>query len=488
MTFVDRITALDFHQDMEGYLDGVISLVQEVVQADVLYIAAGGGATTTTPRWSTCRPARELSRVHTHLSTGVMQACLAEGEIVHTPAAMLDPRFGDRQSVQGFKLGRVLCMPIGDVGILYLHRRDGTPFAEPQLKLLEGAGGLIGPVLDRLVRALRLDAPDATRDARRGLDCQGLVGASPALGHVLQRIRVCARTPAPVLLLGETGTGKSTIARVLHRNSGRRGAFVAVECTQLKADRLVADLFGARAGSYTGIRRDTPGLVEQARGGTLFLDEIGELDADLQGQLLRFLDERRYRWLGDTEDRHAPDVRIVAATHVDLEAAVARGSFRSDLYFRLKVFPIHTPDLRERLDDLPYLAHELVGRIAEEWNLAPLPVSASALAALDARRWPGNLRELDNTLRAALLTANAQQASAVRAEHLFEQPVHAEPEPASLVEQVDAFKRRVVLRALEQENWNRTRAAHRLGIGRSSFYELITSLGIDLSGDPDTAA
>ncbi|MCB9678036.1 MAG: sigma-54-dependent Fis family transcriptional regulator [Alphaproteobacteria bacterium] len=471
--------------DVPGFIDGVLALVQAATGADIAYMAAGAGSASMEPRWSRCAPPDARDEVLGTLSTGLMQQSLARGETVLTPSALLDPRFMDRSSVRRKRIETVLCVPIGApaVGLLYLHSRARGPFGPEDRALVEKAAALVAPALTALVSRHRLDAPDATRALRRTLRADRLVGTSPALAEVLARLQVCAKTRAPVLLTGQTGTGKSTVARVLHESSGRRGDFVTAECTQLRAERLVADLFGARAGSYTGIQRDTPGLVERARNGTLFLDEVGELSLDAQGQLLRFLQDRTYRWLGEARDRIAEDVRVIAATNVDLEAAVAAGTFRQDLYFRLAVFPVALPGLADRLDDLPFLAHDLVWRAADELGVPALPVSATALAHLDAREWPGNLRELDNVLRGGLLWAASEGAASIRGDHL-DRVARPPSRPAeSLHDAVLAFKRRRVLQALEAEGGNRTRAAERLGIGRSSLYELFEALG--LSGDPD---
>lgn len=473
-----RIAALAALDDVPAYLDGVLDLLQSATRADIAYLAAGRDVATTTPRWSHCRPPDAGATVQDVLSTTVMHQSLERGESILSPCALLDPRFRDRASVRRNRIETVLCVPIGTIGLVYLHSRTREPFTPDDLALVEQAAALVTPALARLVQGQRLDAPDATAVHRRRLRAPELVGTSPALASVLEHLAVCARTRAPVLLTGETGTGKSTIARVLHENSGRRGPLVTVECTQLRAERLIADLFGARAGSYTGITRDKPGLVETAHQGTLFLDEVGELDPEAQGQLLRFLQDGRYRWLGDPRDREARDVRVVTATNVDLEEAVQTGSFREDLYYRLAVFPVRVPPLRERLDDLPFLAHDLLWKASEDLGVPNLPLAPSALTALDARSWPGNLRELDNVLRKGLLWATADGSAALQAAHLDRSQPTPPATEATLAEAVATFKRRKVLAALDAEGGNRTRAARRLGIGRSSLYELLAGYGL----------
>lgn len=480
----EEVAGLAVHDDVPAFIDGVLVFAQRLTGADIAYMAAGADCASPNPRWSRCAPAGAASTALEHLSSGVVQEALGREETVHTASALLDPRFMERPSVRRNQIGSVLCVTLGSVGVLYLHVR-GRVFRDEDRDVVEHAASLLCPLLGRLIRDRRLDAADPTRPYRRALRADRLIGTSAPLATLLQQLTVCAPTRAPVLLLGETGTGKSTIARVIHDSSSRRGELVTVECTQLAPDRLVADLFGARAGSYTGIQRDSPGLVEAARQGTLFLDEVGELDLEAQARLLRFLQEKRYRWLGDPRDRTADDVRVIAATHVDLQAAVQDGRFRADLYYRLAVFPIRVPRLRERLDDLPFLAHELVSRAADELGVGALPIAPSALAVLESREWPGNLRELDNMLRRALLWANADRAAALRAEHLTREAAPRLEHAEGLHSAVLAFKRRLVFGALDAAGGNRTAAAARLGIGRSSLYELLAQFGAEVSGSPD---
>lgn len=479
---LEDLAALSSHTEVPAFVDGVLSLLASSLGAGTVYMSLGPSIQR--PTWRHCLPEEQLDDVLARVSTGAMAEAIGTGEVVVTTSAHHDPRFASRQSVRRNRIEAVLCAPVGDPirGVLYVQNRlAGGPFNDEEEALFRRAAALIGPLSQRLVRESQLDAPDATERVRSSLRLRGIVGRSAAIAGVLDELAACARTRAPVLLTGETGTGKSLLARALHDNSGRTGPFVSVECTQLREDRTVADLFGARAGAYTGIQRDRPGFVEAARRGTLFLDEIGELPGEVQGQLLRFLQDGTYRWLGDTQARNA-DVRVVAATHVDLAKAVETGTFRADLHYRLAVFPVSVPALRDRLEDLPLLAHAFVERAASEFDVAALPLATSALVALESRTWAGNLRELDNVLRRALLLANHARAGALQATHLHRGPdaPPTEPHPASLGDAVTAFKRRYVLRALDAEQGNKSRAAKRLGIGRSSLYELLDALD-----DPD---
>ncbi len=232
-----------------------------------------------------------------------------------------------------------------------------------------------------------------------------LVGQSPAIVVVRQQLVRFARSLAPVLIQGPSGSGKECCARLLHELSPRRDApFVAINCGAIPADLIEAELFGALKGAYTGAHSDRRGLVAQAEGGTLFLDEIAELPLALQPKLLRLLQERTIRPLGAAKER-AVDVRIVAATHVDLAAAVAAGRFREDLYYRLAVLVLTLPALAQRVEDIPLLATALLERVARRNGMAAPQLTAEALAFLQQHAWPGNVRELENWLERALVYA-----------------------------------------------------------------------------------
>jgi transcriptional regulator with PAS, ATPase and Fis domain len=313
-----------------------------------------------------------------------------------------------------------------------------------------------------------------------------LVGRSAGLLRVRDAIEKVARAPrTTVLVTGESGTGKELVARAIHARSSRAaGPFVAVNCAALSAELFASELFGHEPGAFTGaLPKGRAGLLAAAEGGTLLLDEIGELDPAVQAQLLRVLQERTYRPVGGTQDVPM-DVRIVAATHRDLQALVAQGRFREDLWYRLNVAAVHLPALRERAEDVPELARHLLARIAREHGVQPPEVGAKALEALSARAWPGNVRELAHALERALIAAGG---GAIGPEHVDEHVTERggrEARPGGkLVLEVDALsleavERALVARVLQECQGNRSAAARTLGVHRATLYGKLRALGL----------
>jgi DNA-binding NtrC family response regulator len=320
---------------------------------------------------------------------------------------------------------------------------------------------------------------------------QGLVGESPALRQALVAIERAAGTDTTVLLEGESGTGKELCARALHRASARSGGpFVAINCAAIPDTLLEAELFGYERGAFTGAAQRKPGRFEMAQRGTLFLDEIGELALPLQAKLLRAIETKRIERLGGT----APvtvDTRIVAATNRDLRRAVAARQFREDLFFRLSVFPIRVPPLRERVEDIPLLVHHFVARVSHETGRKVLTVTPEAMAALSAYPWPGNVRELQNALERAVILADGDR---LLPHHLNLPPsgataTTAPVDPWDLVdlsgglEEAKArtnaeVERRKIQRALQEADGDRRRAAELLQVSRAALAAKLRELGL----------
>lgn len=288
-----------------------------------------------------------------------------------------------------------------------------------------------------------------------------------------------AATNATVLLTGESGTGKEVAAQWIHARSRRAsGPFVAVNCATLSDHLLESDLFGHEKGAFTGAVARRRGKIELAEGGTFFLDEIGELRPDLQTKLLRVLQERRYERVGGTCSLEA-DVRWIAATNRDLSAEIRAGRFREDLYHRLAVFPLRMPSLRERREDIPFLAEALLQRIARDIGRPGLALDEGAKKLLGQAEWPGNVRELGNALeRAAILDEGPVITAAGLAWLLGSGQGPSAPEPSLAAPTMEEAERAAILRALAQFSGNRRKAAEHLGIGQRTLYEKLKRYGI----------
>jgi transcriptional regulator with GAF, ATPase, and Fis domain len=308
----------------------------------------------------------------------------------------------------------------------------------------------------------------------------------PAVRELAMRARQVAETETPVLVLGETGTGKERLARAVHRWSARaEGPFVTLNCAAIPAGLLESELFGHVKGAFTGATRDRAGRFQMAQGGTLFLDEVGELPVELQAKLLRALQEKTFEPVGSDRTVRA-DVRILAATHVDLRQAISQRRFREDLYYRLSVFPLRLPPLRERLEDLPQLCAFLLEELARRTGRRGMSVTAEGIARLAAYDWPGNIRELANALERATILSRKPELGA----EAFDLPLRAPEtkaaaEPPSLVEgavpTLEEVQRQHILRVLtltQGRIYGPGGAAALLGLKPSTLQSRMKKLGI----------
>ena len=305
------------------------------------------------------------------------------------------------------------------------------------------------------------------------------VGASPAARKVLQQVEKVSDLDASVLITGESGTGKSTLARKIHQTGPRHAQpFVAVSCAALPRDLIEAELFGHARGAFTGAVSDRPGRAEMAHGGTLFLDEIGDLPLELQPKLLAFLQDRTVQRIGEARIRNV-DVRVISATNQDLEQRCSERVFRKDLYFRLNVLPIHVPPLRARREDIGPLVDSLLARIARQRGTAPCSLTDDARARLLAYDWPGNVRELENVLERASAFCNA---SVITGDDLN---IKGSPETATVPASTSLagrtladIERQAILDTLQFCDGNKKAAARQLGIDEKSIYNKIKRLGL----------
>ena len=344
-------------------------------------------------------------------------------------------------------------------------------------------------LLEAVQEAIQRGRADASASAPAASEVRGgcarsktraaepIIGANDSLAHVLQLVKSVAPTGSTVLLRGETGTGKEVIARAIHEASSRsEQAFVKVNCAAIPTGLLESELFGHERGAFTGAIAQRMGRFERAQGGTLFLDEIGDIPLELQPKLLRVLQEQEFERLGGSRTIHA-DVRLVAATNCDLEEMVALGDFRSDLYYRLNVFPIELPPLRERRHDIPALALHFAERIARVMRKRVDSISEATIAALCAHDWPGNVRELENLIERAVILAHGSVLE-VALPAASPRGAFASNGAATLQD----AERQTILRALDQSKWRiggSMGAAARLGIKRTTLQSRLRKLGIE---------
>jgi len=339
---------------------------------------------------------------------------------------------------------------------------------------LERENARLRDELELAYNALRRDAAEARE---RPISFDRLVGGRTGLRHAVGLARKVLEGDTTVLLLGETGTGKELFARLLHDNGPRRAArFVAQNCGALPETLLESELFGHARGAFTGATGERRGLFEEADGSTVFLDEVGEMSPAMQLRLLRVLQEGEVRRLGAPGVRKV-NVRVIAATNADLEADVDAGRFRRDLYYRLNVFPIPLPPLRERTEDIPVLAETFLRPACRRARRAVPSISPEAMALLQAYPFPGNVRELENEIERAV--ALAEDGRPIRPEHLSDRMradgMRAAPgtsRPGTLAEAIEQLKQRMIEDAL-RDCGSKTRAAERLGLSRQSFQQML---------------
>ena len=330
---------------------------------------------------------------------------------------------------------------------------------------------------------------EENRDLKRRLGRHQIVWASPAMREVMEQVDHVAASETRVCIRGETGTGKELIARTLHEKSPRRAnTFISLNCAAIPAELMETELFGHEKGSFTGAAARHVGKFEHAHQGTLFLDEIGDMPLTMQAKLLRVLEEGEIERVGGDKPI-AVDVRVVVATHRNLEEQVRQGTFREDLYHRIFVFPIALPPLRERREDIRVLTEHFARQLAEQNSWKPKGFAPEAIAALESYSWPGNVRELRNVIERVLLLAPADLVDAAAIGRALPQSggfaLHAsrgDPSLATggLAERVEGFERETLLAELKRNHHHMTNTAKALGLERSHLYKKCQQLGIDL--------
>jgi formate hydrogenlyase transcriptional activator len=401
----------------------------------------------------------------------------------------------------------VTCVPLtshaNTFGSLNLASRRTDAFTPQDIELLQQVAGQIAIAvenalafkeIDALKNKLAVEKLYLEEEIRSEFNFEEIIGESPALKRALAQVELAAPAGTTVLLLGETGTGKELFARAIHNLSPRRDrTFVKINCAAIPSGLLESELFGHERGAFTGAINQKIGRFELADRGTLFLDEVGDIPLELQPKLLRVLQEQEFERLGSNRTQRV-DVRVVAATHQDLSRLVAERSFRSDLYYRLNVFPIHIPALRERFEDIPLLVRYFVQRFSRSLNKAVEYIPADAMDALAQYSWPGNVRELENLIERAVLLSPGKELrvplSELKSSTLM--PADADPSSAfasftsptpsaSSISTLEEAERQHILRALKQTQWRIAGpkgAANLLGMKRTTLQARMRKLGI----------
>jgi transcriptional regulator with GAF, ATPase, and Fis domain len=451
-----------------------------------------------------------------HFSFG-RRVVAGEPILIHDAAVELDPsRPGDRLIIDDGGCS-VLAVPLrfGDEvgGAFYVGKREANWFDRADVEIARGIAAqvvlavqhqrlgeeqrrLAGLELRARQLEQRLDSLRESLDERYGFD--RLIGQAPAFREALRLATKVAPTETTVLLTGESGTGKELVARAIHHASARSdGPFVAVNCAALPETLLESELFGHERGAFTGADRQKPGRFELASGGTLFLDEVGELSAPVQAKLLRVLQEHEFERVGGTRTLRA-DARIIAATNRDLARAVAEGRFREDLYYRLNVFALHLPPLRQRSEDVLLLADHFVRTLGAKMGKGEPGISRDAREALVGHAWPGNIRELQNAVERALILSDgdlltathlglpvpataprgAPAAGAAPAPPSVRAPL-TPPAPPGEPHSLPEWERHMVVEAVRKAEGNKSRAARILGLTRSQLYTRLKRFGLE---------
>lgn len=465
-TFYRRLVDLAQCREPVPLLDRALGALVELTGADEGYIEIQDGDRA----WRAsrgCRPDR-VGEIRDSISRGIIAEALATGETIVTASAVVDPRFRDRESVRRKGIDAVVCGPLGEQprGVVYLQGGGLAVNAEQTYLHVEYFGRAIAPFAEHLL--------DQGRPAAHG-PFEGVVAQSSAMKVVTKRLAMVAPLDVHVLLTGPTGVGKSLVARSIHLASRRsNSSYYEINCAAIPDALLESELFGAAKGAHSAVAdRGIPGKVEAAEGGTLFLDEIAELAVGSQAKLLQLLQDGVYYRLGDTSARQS-NVRIIAATNVDLGEAIAAKTFREDLYYRLSVVETAIPPLCEREEDILPLARHFLRHACDRFDLPPKRLSKEAQRALIGAQWPGNVRQLRHRIESAALDAHLDDENRPVTEvDIFGDQDRVQSSAEGWREVTRQFQRRHLLGVLETSEWNISEVASRLGIARSHVYNLM---------------
>jgi transcriptional regulator with GAF, ATPase, and Fis domain len=455
---------------LELLMDSII----ELTQADRGFLLAGDGTA------FEVRVARNIAKENVEnafdkVSDSIVATVVRTREPLIVADALHDDAFKASQSVVNLKLCSVMCVPLIDrerlLGIIYVGNDNVVNlFSESHLQTLTIYAAQASLILARAIAFDELKGQHAALKERlEDLKFGSVIGACAAMRDVYRRVKRVAATDVSVLVTGETGTGKELIAKELHRRSDRaNGPFVTINCGAIPENLLESELFGYVRGAFTGASSSRVGRFQAASGGTLFLDEIGEMPVNLQVKILRALQEREVMRVGDTR-AESIDIRVIAATHRDLPAMIEQGTFREDLYYRLNVIALHLPALRDRGDDVVLIAQYLLERFCVELGVAPRSFSKEAIVALRKFTWPGNIRQLENHIKKAIILSDRTTIRAVDLDLDDDGTVEIQP----LAEAREEWQRSYIRHVLTLNDGNRTKTARDLGVDPRTVFRFL---------------
>jgi transcriptional regulator with GAF, ATPase, and Fis domain len=470
----------DVNDLLEAMLDDVIELTNGQKGFILLLESTTKGPADTPVRKWAVRTARNVDKTaiadpQGGVSDSIVQKVIQTGQALIVSDALTDTTFGKSESVVAMKLSSVMCAPLVAqsevIGALYVgNDKVKQLFRKAQLDLLSIFAAQASLILQNamLLAALREDKAKLEgelRDKRFG----DIIGACSSMREVFRKLEKVAATDISVLITGETGTGKELVAREVHRRSARAdGPFVVINCGAIPENLIESELFGHVKGAFTGAVMDRPGKFHVANGGSLFLDEIGELPLNLQVKLLRVLQERVVMRVGSSKPEKV-DIRVVAATNRDLEQMVRESTFREDLYYRLNVVNLWLPPLRERGEDVLIIAKSLLSKYCEEFQSPVRGFSPAAIAAIRKYDWPGNIRQIENRIKKALVLCENTLLSADD----LDLGAASEMGIMPLEKAKEEFQRRYVLEVLERNAGNRTQTARDLGVDPRTIFRYL---------------
>ncbi|HRG96567.1 MAG TPA: sigma 54-interacting transcriptional regulator [Polyangiaceae bacterium] len=474
------MTMRDLEQLLEAMLDAVIDVTGAEKGLILLLDEAYGGAAPAAESKAHVRASRHVGKETVTdpsgtISDSIVRRVIETGRPLIVSDALTDDQFGSSKSVAALRLSSVMCAPLVAqghvVGVLYVgNDRVKGLFQKSQIDLLSIFAGQASLILQNamLLSTLRADKEKLAaelKDKRFG----EIIGVCPSMMEVFRKLQKVATTDISVLITGETGTGKELIAREVHRRSNRAtGPFIVINCGAIPENLIESELFGHVKGAFTGAIASRPGKFQAADKGTLFLDEIGELPLNLQVKLLRALQERVVVRVGDSKPEKV-DIRIVAATNRVLEEEIRAGRFREDLYYRLNVVNLFLPALRERGDDVVIIAKALLSKYADELKSSVQGFTPQALGAIKKSPWPGNIRQLENRIKKALVLCDKSLLGVedLELDQATESPI------LPLEKAKEEFQRKYVLEVLERNNGNRTQTARDLGVDPRTIFRYL---------------